>query len=148
MSEQYAVDTSALIQAYIEDNHTPNAKEMIARLLSETPPELHIVDIALAEAANVLWKRVVLHKQLSADVAGKALTNLCDLPIIVHESSPLLSEALKLGIGHGLAIYDVLVLALVRELDCPLITADNRQEAVAGQIGIAIKPITDFAPSP
>jgi len=147
MSEKYVLDTSALIQAYVQDDNTPNAKEMIARLLSATPPELHLLDIALPEAANVLWKRVVLHKRLSADLAGKSLENLRALPIIIHESSPLLNEALRLGIEHGLAVYDVLVIALAQELGIPLITADTRQETVARQAGVTIKPIADFVPT-
>jgi predicted nucleic acid-binding protein len=142
--EQYVLDTSALMQAYVKDEYTFQVKALLATLVGSTPPKLHLLDIAFAEAANVLWKRVYLHKRQSAEIARKSLLNLRALPLIVHETNPLLNKALDLSLEHGLAVYDTLVVALARELSLPLITADRKQEKVALTTGVELKSITEF----
>jgi predicted nucleic acid-binding protein len=143
----YVIDTSALMQAYVEDAFTEHAKALLDSLAEEEPPDLHLLDIQLAEAANVLWKRVYLRRTLELGRAHHALRNLLGLPLIVHESSPLLPEALTLGANNGMAVYDVLVIALAQEIGCPLITADQKQARIAEQVGVTVKPIADFAPA-
>lgn len=54
------------------------------------------------------------------------------------------SCALQIGLVHQLAIYDSIYIALAEQFNCPLITADVKQEAAAKAIGVTIKPITDF----
>jgi len=65
--------------------------------------------------------------------------------LLVHFAPAYLSEAIDIGLDHGLAIYDALYIVLAQKLQTALITTDKKQMRVAQQIGVAIKPVTDFA---
>lgn len=145
MSEHYVIDPSALMQAYIKDTYTPQAKALLNSLEADDAPELHLLEIGLAEAANVLWKHEVIFKAITPDYTRQVMGNLRAIPLHLHLIESYLDDALNIGRLHHMAIYDALYIALAHELDVPLITADGRQEAVARQVGISIKPITDFA---
>ncbi len=56
----------------------------------------------------------------------------------------LLVRALQIGLEHKLAIYDSVYIALAEKHNLPLITADARQAAAAQQVGVTLKPVTDF----
>lgn len=58
MSQEFVIDTSALLQAYVTDTYTPQVQSLLALLAQADPPDLHFLDIGLAEGTNVLWKRV------------------------------------------------------------------------------------------
>jgi predicted nucleic acid-binding protein len=68
-----------------------------------------------------------------------------ELPLVYHQATPLLTRALTLGLTHGLAIYDSLYIVLAQDLNCPLITVDQRQTQAALASGVSLKPITDFS---
>jgi predicted nucleic acid-binding protein len=143
MSEKYVLDTSALLQGFITDQYSDNIQSLLAKLTKDDPPELHVLDIGLAESGNVLWKRVRF-SNVPAEQAFKLLDGLLDLPLIVHESRELLRSALTIGLSRNLAIYDCLYIALAAELDLPLITADVKQQEAAIASSVKIKPITDL----
>lgn len=144
MNDTYVLDTSALIQAYVEDAHTEHVKTLLSQLEADSPPELHILDITLVESANVLWKRVFLFKTLDVELAQRTISNLLALPLIIHESQALISTALTLGLAHGLAVYDALYIALALDLNTALVTADSRQAQAAVEAGVSLKSLTDF----
>jgi predicted nucleic acid-binding protein len=57
----------------------------------------------------------------------RALRALLSLPIVpVSPTSSLLRRAAQLGREHDLSFYDASFVALAAELDCPLVTADER----------------------
>ncbi len=146
MSEQYVIDTSILMQAYIHDANTSNVHALIDLFAEEEPPELHYLDIGLTESTNVLWKHI-RWGNLDLESAMQALQDIRDLPLVVHIVEPYLADALGLAVKHELAVYDSLYLALAQELNCSLITADVKQGHIAEQVGVTLKSITDFVPA-
>ncbi|MBA4370980.1 MAG: hypothetical protein C0418_05305 [Coriobacteriaceae bacterium] len=46
----------------------------------------------------------------------------------------LLGDATRLAFRHGIAVYDAVFLALARQLDCELVTADRRAFARTGPL--------------
>jgi len=58
MNESYVLDTSALMQAYIQDEHTAQIHALLKQLTQPNPPTIHYLEIGLAEAGNVLWKHI------------------------------------------------------------------------------------------
>ena len=56
----------------------------------------------------------------------------------------LLPRALEIALAARLAVYDCVHIALAENLRCSLITADTRQADAAQNLGINLKPITDF----
>ncbi|MEQ8998614.1 MAG: type II toxin-antitoxin system VapC family toxin [Coleofasciculus sp. B1-GNL1-01] len=61
---------------------------------------------------------------------------------IVH----LLPSALQIGLSYQLALYDSLYIALAVDLNCPLVTVDDRHRNGAIASDVVVKPITDFSP--
>jgi predicted nucleic acid-binding protein len=59
----------------------------------------------------------------------------------------LLPKALQIGLVNQLPIYDSLYIALALELNCPLITVDQRQANTAVVSGVTLKAIADFSPT-
>jgi predicted nucleic acid-binding protein len=141
----YVIDTSALLHAFIIDTYTDHVRALLALLTEESPPELHFLDIGLAESANVLWRRVRF-SGVPADQAHQLLKDLLALPLVIHDSRALLSDGLTIGLERTLAVYDSLYIALAKEPAYPLITADGPQERAAISVGVKIKAIADFKP--
>jgi len=76
--------------------------------------------------------------------AESLLHDLIALPLTVYSATNGLQRALQLGLKHQLAIYDSVYVALVEQLNHPLITDDGRQAKAAAAEDITLKPITDF----
>lgn len=143
MSGAFVIDTSALLQAYIQDTYTQNVLALIASLLKDDAPVLHFCEMGLVESTNVLWKHVQ-RETVTLEDAKNSLQNLLDLPLLIHPTAPYLSEALIIAHKYTLAVYDSLYIALAQSLDCPLITADGKQEGVAISVGISVQSLTDL----
>jgi predicted nucleic acid-binding protein len=147
VSAHYIIDPSALMQAYIKDTYTLQVKALLTSLEADDAPELHLLEIGLAEAANVLWKHEVIFKRLTPEFSQQVIDNIRALPLHIHLIEAHLDEAMNIGRQHHLAIYDSLYIALARELDFPLITADGKQERIALTAGVSSKALTDFVSS-
>lgn len=143
MSETYLIDTSALMQIYVQDSFTTHAHALITLFEKQDEPDLHFLEIGLAEAANVLWKHV-RRENIERQDARQAIADLHSLPLMIHPVQRYLADAFDLGLEHNLAVYDALYIVVAQDLDIPLITVDQRQAAVAENVGVIMKPLTDF----
>jgi predicted nucleic acid-binding protein len=139
----YVVDTTIVIKRLVKEIYTPNVKTLF-RSLAEGD-ELLCPEFCLVECTNVLWKHVRFHGMPQA-TAEETITRLLDLPLSVESVGRLLPRALQVGLAHNLAVYDALYITMAEDLDCSLITVDDRQAKAAAAIGVALKPITDFGP--
>lgn len=140
----YIVDTSVVIQYFISQSYTPQARVLIARMYSGD--ELYIPEFSLLECANVLWKEVRF-RGLSQINAEEIIAELLRLPFQIVSVKHLLPRALQIGLNHQLAVYDSLYIALALDLNFPLITVDDKQLNAALACGVVIKQITDFSPA-
>jgi predicted nucleic acid-binding protein len=94
------------------------------------------VDLAIAEVANVAWKRVH-HAGQDADTVKSALDG--SLAFIretcrVIPMQDLIPAAYDLACSHRVTIYDALFLAAAVQWESPLVTADAKLSAVARKI--------------
>lgn len=144
MATRYVVDTSVLGHYLYADTYTPEVRELVA-MLCRGELELHIPEFSWIECANILWKQVRF-RGLSQTSAEQILVELLAIPFQIVSVSNLLPRALGLGLTHQLAVYDSLYIALALELDCPLITVDQRQGEAAARSGVMLKAIADFSP--
>ncbi len=137
----YIVDASIIADFLLPGNYTSNAETLI-ELLDDTTTLL-VPEFCLVECTNALWKRVQRR-----EISQQDATNLADdlelLPLTLVAVKTLLLRALQIGLQHKLAIYDSVYIALAERHNLPLITADVRQAAAAQQVGVTLKPITDF----
>ena len=59
--------------------------------------------------------------------AAEALSDLFSVPLMVVAPAPDAADAaLRIASQHGLSYYDASYVALAEELDCVLVTADQR----------------------
>ena len=84
------------------------------------------IDLALAETANVAWKRTV-HQDLDPDAIRSSLadciafiTETCEL----IPSCDLVEPAYDLACRSRITVYDALFVAAAVRCGCPLVTAD------------------------
>lgn len=146
MVQNYVVDTSVLIQAYIRDQDTARARTLLHGMFDpDNPTVIHVLEFSLLECANILWKRVQFHGT-PLDAMQRALNALLATPLTVQPAVTLLPRALALGVSHNLAVYDALYIALAESLRYPLITVDQRQAQAAIAAGANLKQLSDFPP--
>lgn len=118
-------DTSALIRLYLPDGPLPEDLEDHIDSAWQGETIIFIPEIALAEAAQVIWKKQRAGI-LKEDEADEILSAFLDLPLEVVGHRDLLIDALSLARLNNLTIYDGLFLALAIKLKAELITADKK----------------------
>ena len=143
MVQEFVVDTSALIQAYLKDSESLRAVSLLYTLFEDPPARLHVLEFGIVKCVNIMWKRVTFGGMALPDMQ-KALVSLEATPLSIHPLISLLPRALEIGVDYRLAIYDSLYLALAKKLRCPLITVDVRQSAAAAGSGLSLKSLMDF----
>lgn len=84
----------------------------------------------LAEAANVLWRRVRIG-DITPDEATARLGELRGAPLASLPIEPVLDRALELAIEIGHPVYDCLYVALALRHDTYVVTADRRFAAAS-----------------
>jgi predicted nucleic acid-binding protein len=86
--------------------------------------QLYAVDLAVMEAANVVWTRY--HRQLlTATEAEAALRLIRAAPVLVVSSLPLLERAFDVAIQNDIAVYDAMFVAAACDLGVGGVTADE-----------------------
>src|SRR5436305_3721665 len=90
----------------------------------------------LAEASNVLWRRVRIG-DITADEARARLSELLKAPVASFAMEPHLDRALQLATEMGHPIYDCIYLALALHHGTHVVTADNRFVAAVSRPDLA-----------
>ncbi|PSJ52574.1 type II toxin-antitoxin system VapC family toxin [Kumtagia ephedrae] len=115
------VDTSVIVKWFInEPGHD------LARQFLHPERDLAAPDFAIAEAANVLWRR-----QRSGEIGSEqAEESLRQLPLFFKHLSPasdLVLDSLRMARELGHSVYDCMFLVLAASLpEGCLLTADDR----------------------
>lgn len=86
--------------------------------------------IWLAEAANVLWRRVRIG-DITPDEATARLGELRGAPLTSLPIEPVLDRASELAIEIGHPVHDCFYVALVLQYDTYVVTADRRFAAAS-----------------
>src|SRR5205823_10121161 len=88
-------------------------------------PALHVPDLVFPEVGNILWKKI-LRGDLTEEQAYGISHLVAVAPLAVHPSSPLLEAALAIAVRTGRTVYDSLYVALAVQVNCRLVTADEK----------------------
>jgi len=144
MAGSYVVDTSVVAHYLYADTYTPQVRVLVD--LMYQGDRLYIPEFCLIECVNVLWKKVRFQGLPQTD-AEQLIDELLALPLQIVPVKDLLLQALQIGLNRQLAVYDSLYIALALNLDCPLITVDDRQADAAAENNVTLKQITDFSPA-
>ena len=115
------VDASVVIKWHVAEIHADAA----LRLLADDAPALHVPDLMFPEVGNILWKKI-RRGDLTEEQARRIAHLVAVAPLEVHRSAPLLEAALEIAMRTGRTVYDSLYVALAVQMDCRLVTADER----------------------
>ena len=126
------------------DTYTPQVRVLVDRMYQGD--RLYIPEFCIIECVNVFWKNVRFQGLPQTD-AEQFIDELLALSFQIVPVKKLLLQALQIGLNRQLAVYDSLYIALALNLDCPLITVDDRQASAAAEHGVTLKLITDFSPA-
>lgn len=116
----FTLDVSVAVKWYFNE---PLAEPAL-KLLAEGHT-FHVPDLIYAEFGNVLRKKVG-HGLITAAQADLLAGIFARIPFLVFSAANLMAEALAIAIEHKRTTYDSLYVALARQTDAPLITADER----------------------
>jgi predicted nucleic acid-binding protein len=115
------IDASVAVKWFLPEIHSDEAQRLLdVRFRRHVPMQLY------PEVANVVWKRVHLSRELTADEGREILRHLIMMPLEVHPTTPLLESAFDIAVTAGRTVYDSLYVALAAALGCKLVTADQK----------------------
>jgi predicted nucleic acid-binding protein len=123
----FVLDASVLLKWFLDEPGSAAASDLKARYLAGDVA-IAIPDLALYEIPNVLrFKRSIPQTELNAVMQAFWQLGL----EIVAPTEPLLEDAVRLSYMTGLSLYDCAYLALARQLEARVLTADMRLHRAA-----------------
>ena len=121
--DRLVIDASVVVKLVLPENGAAQVRRLFD-LRAREEVQLRAPDVVVAEAANAIWKRCRLRRELSEDDSRRALADLlADLPDLVP-STALISQAFEIALAFRRPVYDCLYVALAEREGCPLVTAD------------------------
>ena len=118
---KWVIDASVAAKWLAPEPDSPLAEALL-------DAELIVPDLLFAEVGNILWKKQ-LRAEMDAATTRVGARWLLQVPLQVHDSASLLSDALALALQLQHPAYDCFYLALAQQVDAPLVTADRRLHA-------------------
>ncbi len=114
------IDSSVFASVIVKDEFYEECREYLLE-------DRATVDIAFAEAGNVLWKHVRMGRIVKEEVEKRTdLLRALIRSSKVYGSDELLLHSMELAVNQGITVYDALFLSLAIQLDTNLITTDKK----------------------
>ena len=115
------LDASVVVKWFSEEEYTDKALQIRERFL-KGEESIIIPDLLLYELANALR----YNRDFNSTDVKDAIASIFDMHIdIIVPISKLMSSAITLAFDHNITIYDAFYVALAKESDLSLITADD-----------------------
>lgn len=132
--ERFVIDSSVVMKWYAPTEPlAAKAVEIrdrfIAGLIELHAPSVlfHEVGVVLAKWGNKVRLKTPGAPYMPVAESRGVLTTLCRMGIHLADFSPeSAGDAVEMAVGYSKGFKDMLFLQLAKELDCPLITADER----------------------
>ncbi|OFV68328.1 MAG: ribonuclease VapC3 [Candidatus Syntrophoarchaeum caldarius] len=122
MPDRAILDSGVIAAIFFKEESSDRAEKVAENY------ELITVDLAIAEVANVAWKRVIFFNE-SKEVALKALKSSVDFILGVCKvisSQEVIEDAFEIAITDKITIYDSLFIAASEREKAPLLTTDAK----------------------
>ena len=116
------VDSCVIAKWILPESDSLDAQQLITEIPIRGD-RLFVIDLALAETANAIWKRYH-RRSISVERATDLLTRLWQIPLHVCSSANLLGSAFDIAVKNDRSIYDALFVALANDLKLTGVTAD------------------------
>lgn len=116
------LDASVVVKWFSEEEYTDKALQIRERFL-KGEENIIFPDLLLYELANALR----YNRDFNSTDVKDALASIFDMHIdIIVPISELMSTAIALAFAHNITIYDAFYVALAKESDLSLVTADDK----------------------
>jgi len=131
---RYVVDASVGIKLFVEEEFSEQTQALFSYLTADPPAEFYIPDLFYIECANILLKYTRRFGR-SLEDSQADIVDLKFLSLKPTSTAELMEDALLLASEKNLTAYDACYAVLARNLDIPLITADEQlSEAIESAI--------------
>jgi len=117
---RFVVDASVAIKWWVPEVHSADALRYLDPDVGREAPEL-----LLAEAGNILWKKVN-RGELTRAEAERIAADLVRSDVVIYPVGPLLVASLRIALETGRSSYDCTYLALAEAITAAVVTADRK----------------------
>ncbi len=121
---RYVVDACLVVKWFIPEQHSDKAMRLLVEFRNKSL-DLTAPDHIVIEVGSALWKRSTLRNEISASEASDSHADFVALGLELHSTPALACAALVLAAQERHTPYDMVYVALARQLDCEFITADQ-----------------------
>jgi predicted nucleic acid-binding protein len=131
------LDASAAIKLIIHEENSDVAARLFYEA-TETGEPIVAPDILLPETMNVLWKHLVLLRDISSaqfDIAVDNFRAVWDNLVVISTNS-VLKESIKVSKEQKISFYDAVYAAISISEDAPLFTFDKNITDKCMKIGL------------
>lgn len=117
------VDSSVVAKWILPEPDSSLAHQVVTDIALQGH-RLIVLDLALVEVANVIWKQ---HHRGLATLAEvrQFLQDLLKCPVHLEPATRLLAPGLEIAVKYDRAVYDALFVALAQDLNLRGVTADE-----------------------
>ena len=123
-SFRYVVDASVGIKLFLDEEFSEQSHALFSHLAADPPTELFVPDLFYIECANILLKYTRRFGR-SLEDSQADLIDLRRLALNSTATVDLMENALLLASELNLSAYDACYAVLAKQLDIPLLTADQ-----------------------
>lgn len=126
-TERFVVDASVAVKWHLTgEGHTHEAR-LILRRFSEGQTQLLAPSHIRYEVPSAIMAATIgRNPRITVEQGRQAIEEFLSLDLQTFDAAELVVEAYLLGHRHHSSFYDALYLALARDLQVPLITADRK----------------------
>lgn len=133
------IDPSALAKYLLREESWEKVRDVLEK------NRVYSLNCAITEVANTIWRKVVIYKMETAEVAMKRvqlLQKLINNKVIELENEiKYLSKAVEIAFKNNISILEALYIAQAIELKIPLLTSSRKQFEIALKLGINVNLI-------
>jgi predicted nucleic acid-binding protein len=125
LTRDWVVDSSVVIKLFVPEDLADVAEELLRRKGRAVPDRFFVPDLLYPECANILWK-YVRRFGYRTEKAYEDLARLKYLALSPVSNAKILLDSMILALDHGITAYDASYVALARQKEAPLVTADRK----------------------
>lgn len=130
------VDASAFLRLFVPDGDIPSGLEGFFRGAERGENMAIAPELLLAEAGNVVNKKRS-QGVLTSEEASELARVMRSMPVRYVSHGEIIIPAIEMAEELGLTVYDALYLALARQKNARLFTADAHLARSAAALGLA-----------
>ena len=136
-TRECVIDAGVGIKLFVTEEWSDHAALLFDRYTQANAGELAVPDLFYSECASILWKHV---RRFSYPVtkAKQDIQFLQELVLVRYATRDLASDALGIAIDKAISVYDACYVALAKQRNAPLVTADQRLVRVFADSGYRV----------